>query len=93
MLCRCIASYIYLDSGIRRNDGVLAIFYLPNFETAFLSLFPSFTLNSLIRICSLNMQPQLRHSGMFLAGIQEIWQLDLANRMPGLLNSYYIEMF
>jgi hypothetical protein len=29
-----------------------------------------------------------RHSGMFLAGIQGIWQLDLANRMPGLSNTY-----
>jgi hypothetical protein len=85
--------YDYLDSGIRRNDGVTAI-YLPNFETAFLPRFSCFILLFCysvilyISICLFHMRPQLRHSGMFLAGIQVISQLDLANHIPGLLNNY-----
>jgi hypothetical protein len=38
------------------------------------------------------MAARASHSGMFLAGIQGIWQLCLANRMPGLLNTH-LELF
>jgi hypothetical protein len=62
---------------IGRNNG------LPPISPSYIVLQLSNKVELLTRMAA-----RARHSGMFLAGIQGIWRLDLTNRMTELLNNY-----